>query len=109
MAPKIQTRPLILSDTHGADFDSENSHVVCGDLTDGSKLEEFRSALEMLKRIDAPLELVIAANHDFTMDKAAFEAKVAEAVPLLDPGLVLENTALCGRQGNYLTMHRMQV
>jgi len=87
MAPTVQTRLLIMSDTHGVDFASENrplQHVDvalhCGDLTDGSKLEEFQTTLRMLKMINAPLKLVIAGNHDFTMDSTAFEAKVAEAV-----------------------------
>ncbi|OAL19734.1 hypothetical protein AYO20_11588 [Fonsecaea nubica] len=37
----------------------------------------------------APLKLVIAGNHDFTMDIiAAFEAKLAEASQSLDPGVM---------------------
>ncbi|ETI27174.1 hypothetical protein G647_09856 [Cladophialophora carrionii CBS 160.54] len=104
MAPKIPTRLLIMSDMHGADFNSENRPdqradvtVHCCDLADGSKLEEFRSALELLERIDAPLKLAIAGNHDFTMDKAAFETKVAEAVPPLDPGLVAREYGTVGQ------------
>ena len=103
MAPKVQTRLLIMSDTHGADFSSENRPyqradvaLRCGDLTDGSKLEEFLSTLKMLKIIDAPLKLVIAGNHDFTMDIAAFEAKVAEAVPPLEPELVARKYGTLG-------------
>lgn len=95
MTPTVQTRLLIIADTHGVDFDPETrptqrADVVlhCGDLTDGSKLQEFYTTLEMLKAIDAPLKLVIAGNHDFTMDPTAFAAKVAEAVPPLEPELV---------------------
>ena len=62
--------------------------IHCGDLTDGSKLEEFRTAIQLLKDINAPLKLAIAGNHDFTMDIPAFEQKVAEATPPLDPELV---------------------
>ena len=62
--------------------------IHCGDLTDGAKLEEFRAAIHLLNDINAPLKLVIAGNHDFTMDIEAFEKKVADAVPPLDPELV---------------------
>jgi hypothetical protein len=86
MAFTIKTRFLILSDTHGQSFEPENrprqsADVVlhCGDLTDGSKLAEFRTTLEMIKDIHAPLKLVIAGNHDFTMDIPVFETKLAEA------------------------------
>jgi predicted phosphohydrolase len=104
MVPKVRTRLLIISDTHGENFSSENSPdqrvdvaLHCGDLTDGSKLEEFHSALEMLKSIDAPLKLVIAGNHDFTMDIDAFQAKVAEAVPHLNPRLVTREYGTSGQ------------
>ena len=95
MAAKVQTRLLILADTHGEDFKSEDRPhqkadvaLHCGDLTNGSKLDEVRSSIDMLKTIDAPLKLVIAGNHDFSMDIAAFETKLAEAVPPLEPELV---------------------
>lgn len=104
MAPRVQTRLLIISDTHGADFGFENRPhqradvaLHCGDLTDGSKLEEFRTTLKMLETINAPLKLVIAGNHDFTMDFAAFEAKVAEAVPPLESDLVAREYGLLGQ------------
>ena len=42
----------------------------------------------MLKDIKAPLKLVIAGNHDFTMDIPAFKKKIAEAQHSLDPELV---------------------
>jgi hypothetical protein len=62
--------------------------IHCGDLTDGSKLEELQAALRLIKDIDAPVKLVIAGNHDFTLDIPAFKRKVAEAVPALDLELV---------------------
>lgn len=93
-----------MSDTHGADFTSETrpyQHadvaLHCGDLSDGSKLDEFRTTLNMLKLIDAPLKLVIAGNHDFTMDHPAFERKVAEAVPPLEPDLVAREYGTLGQ------------
>ena len=90
----IQTRLLIISDTHGFNFKDDQPHpsadvaIHCGDLTDGSKLAEFHNAVKLLKGFDAPLKLAIAGNHDFTMDLTAFEKKVAEATPALDPELV---------------------
>ena len=104
MTTKIRTRLLILSDTHGEDFSFEDrphqrSDVAlhCGDLTDGSKLEEFRASIQVLRSIDAPLKLVIAGNHDFTMDIAAFEAKLAEAGSPLEPELVAREYGILGQ------------
>ncbi|KAI4130217.1 MAG: hypothetical protein LQ338_001832 [Usnochroma carphineum] len=95
MDSKIKTRLLIISDTHGMDFrpadrplQRADVAIHCGDLTDGSKLEEFRTSIQLLKDINAPLKLAIAGNHDFTLDIPAFGKKVAEATPPLDPELV---------------------
>ncbi|KAJ4371935.1 hypothetical protein N0V85_009091 [Neurospora sp. IMI 360204] len=78
-----KTSFLILSDTHGKDHImpkvSVDVAIHCGDLTDESKLEEFRSSLEFLKSIDAPLKLVIAGNHDFSLDDTAFRNQTAKA------------------------------
>lgn len=91
----VRTRFLILSDTHGMGFRSEDKPlqhadvaIHCGDLTEESKLEEYRASIQLLKDIHAPLKLVIAGNHDFTMDIPAFRKKVADARPPLDPELV---------------------
>ncbi|KAL2837760.1 metallophosphoesterase domain-containing protein [Aspergillus pseudoustus] len=91
--PDIKTRFLIISDTHGHELPStyaEHADVAihCGDLTTESKIEEIRSAIDLLKSIDAPLKLVIAGNHDFTMDIPMFQRKVREVNPPLDPELV---------------------
>ena len=103
MATKIKTRLLILSDTHGMAFKPEErplQHadvaIHCGDLTDGSRLEEFRTATNLLKDLNAPLKLAIAGNHDFTMDFDAFEKMVAEATPPLDPELVTKEYGSLG-------------
>ena len=91
----VKTRFLILSDTHGMEFRSEDrpfQHadvaIHCGDLTEESKLEEYEASIRLLKDIQAPLKLVIAGNHDFTLDIPAFRKKVADARPSLDPDLV---------------------
>jgi len=103
MEPIIQTRFLIVSDTHGKEFINEGGlpdcdvAIHCGDLTDGSKLEEFRTTLEQMKLIKAPLKLVIAGNHDFTMDTPAFERKVADAAQPLVPELVAQEYGVPGR------------
>ena len=93
----VKTRFLILSDTHGMEFRSEDKPfqhadvaIHCGDLTEESKLEEYRISVRLLKDICVTLKLVIAGNHDFTMDVPAFRKKVAHAKPSLDPDLVRE-------------------
>ena len=62
--------------------------IHCGDLTEESKLEEYQASIRLLMDIDAPLKLVIAGNHDFTMDTPAFQKKVSDAFPPLDLSLV---------------------
>ncbi|KAL8938007.1 MAG: hypothetical protein Q9211_003408 [Gyalolechia sp. 1 TL-2023] len=91
----VRTRFLIVSDTHGTEFGPEEKPlrhadvaIHCGDLTEESKLEEFRASIRLLEDIRAPLKLVIAGNHDFTMDILAFKKKVAAVNPPLDPELV---------------------
>ncbi|KAL4903386.1 Metallo-dependent phosphatase-like protein [Aspergillus multicolor] len=90
----IKTRFLVISDTHGDSVPSEYSKyeadvaIHCGDLTDGAKIDEFKSVITLLQNINASLKLVIAGNHDFTMDIPIFRQKVAEVRPPLDPELV---------------------
>lgn len=85
----VQTRLLILSDTHAGkglampDL-SVDVAIHCGDLTDESKMNEFRSSLGLLRSIKAPLKLVIAGNHDFTLDAPAFRKKAAQAQAVLE-------------------------
>ena len=83
MASTIKTRFLILSDTHGEPLARPIDQKVdvaidCGDLTEDSKLHEFKTSLELLKAISAPLKLVIARNHNFTLDPPVFRQKIAE-------------------------------
>lgn len=87
----IKTRFLICSDTHGIDSlpgfipsAKQNADVVihCGDLTTQSQLHEYKASIRLLQAINAPLKLVIAGNHDFTMDIPMFHKKVAEAQSL---------------------------
>lgn len=99
----VKTRFFILSDTHGIKFGKEERclhradvAIHCGDLTEESKLEEYRTTLRLLMDIQAPLKLVIAGNHDFTMDIPVFREKVAQAWPPLDSALV---TKAYGHEG----------
>ncbi|KAL9608716.1 MAG: hypothetical protein Q9167_006482 [Letrouitia subvulpina] len=89
----VKTRFLVLSDTHGTEFRSEqipsqyaDVAIHCGDLTEESKLEEYECSLRLLKNINAPLKLVIAGNHDYTLDTPTFREHVGDA--RLDPTLV---------------------
>ncbi|KAM0435905.1 hypothetical protein ACHAPT_002797 [Fusarium lateritium] len=83
---RIKTRFLILSDTHGLQFQGDRKPhqaadvaIHCGDLSDDSKLHDFKQAIELLKEINAPLKLVIAGNHDFSLDDWVFQQKITEA------------------------------
>ncbi|KAF2141281.1 uncharacterized protein K452DRAFT_251073 [Aplosporella prunicola CBS 121167] len=80
----VKTRILIISDTHNvhpATSDSEARRpfkqplpkadvlLHCGDLTMQGLLHEYETTLDMLAGIDAELKLVIAGNHDISLDK----------------------------------------
>ncbi|KAI1111719.1 Metallo-dependent phosphatase-like protein [Nemania sp. NC0429] len=89
----VKTRILIISDTHGGSFTVRPEHkadvvIHCGDLTDESKLEEYRRTIQLIKEIDAPLKLAIAGNHDFTLDTQTFKQRLSEAAVPLEPELV---------------------
>jgi predicted phosphodiesterase len=93
----IKIRFLIISDTHGMEFSPEDKPlkradvvIHCSDLTNGSKLDEFRTAIRLLKDINALLKLVITGNHDFIINIPAFKKKVAEITPPLTPDLVVK-------------------
>ncbi|KAM3414612.1 Metallophosphoesterase domain-containing protein 1 [Cercospora zeina] len=89
MASLINTRVLILSDTHGDALKRSvptgaDVAIHCGDLTEESFLDEFAAAIQLLKGIDVPLKLVIAGNHDITLDDRAFEHHLAEVGRSID-------------------------
>lgn len=83
MAHPIKTQVLILSDTHGLRLGGKPQVVDvvihCGDLTEHSKLSEFRETIALLDEIEAPLKLIIPGNHDFSLDDVAFARKMVEA------------------------------
>lgn len=80
-SPKVKTRILIISDTHCATLDgipgsgfkrplpSADLLVHCGDLTYTGTTEQYHNCLDMLAEIDAPVKIVIAGNHDRTLDR----------------------------------------
>jgi predicted phosphohydrolase len=82
MPPTVSTRFLVISDTHNFDFDNKaNAHVRfqhplpkadvllhCGDLTMAGGLSAYKGVLKMLGSIEAELKLVIAGNHDLSLD-----------------------------------------
>jgi predicted MPP superfamily phosphohydrolase len=73
---------MIISDTHNFQFgDAERVRgtfrqpvpkvdvlLHCGDLTERGGLEAYKGVLRMLSRIDAELKLIIAGNHDLSLD-----------------------------------------
>ncbi|PGH12079.1 hypothetical protein AJ79_04478 [Helicocarpus griseus UAMH5409] len=101
----IVTRFLVISETHGMEFTQETKPleyadvaIHCGDLTEGSNLKEFQSAIKLLAELPGPLKLVIAGNHDFTLDiqreygdygeiKQLFDEAASMGILLLDEGV----------------------
>ncbi|GAB1736993.1 hypothetical protein NU219Hw_g358t1 [Hortaea werneckii] len=82
-----------MSDTHGEEMKYKcvtdaDVAIHCGDLTEESKLREFKTTLQALQSVRAPLKLVIAGNHDFTLDVPAFKRKISAIEPPLDDALV---------------------
>ncbi|KAI1497496.1 Metallo-dependent phosphatase-like protein [Biscogniauxia marginata] len=74
----VNTRFLIISDTHGEPFSNISQRhadvaIHCGDLTKEPKLEEFQVVPKLLKENNTPLKLIMAGDHDFTMDIPAFK------------------------------------
>ncbi|KAF4458593.1 ser Thr phosphatase family [Fusarium albosuccineum] len=95
---RIKTRFLILSDTHGNAFPPHlqpntpvDVAIHCGDLTEGSTLDEYRAALKLLKSIPATLKIVIGGNHDFTLDTPAFMKIIGDAHSSISPDLIKAN------------------
>lgn len=86
MAATVKTRVLIISDTHCAGLSEQEDQdppvlpfkaplppadllIHCGDLTLTGTEDEYHQTLDMLNEIDAPVKLVIAGNHDLTLDR----------------------------------------
>jgi hypothetical protein len=80
-----------------------NTQIPYFAVTKESKLHEFKASIQLLKTLNPPLKLVIAGNHDFTMDTPAFRKKVAEAPEPLAPGLVSNFCGSYGKKDGYST------
>jgi Icc-related predicted phosphoesterase len=72
----VKTSFLIFSDTHGKarlpqplpEDLSVDVVIHCGDLSECGELQDYRNTLSLLSSISAPSKLVIAGNHDLTLD-----------------------------------------
>lgn len=90
----IKTRILVISDTHGDDLihkpltGTYDVAIHCGDLSEESKLDEFQVSLNMMLGIQAPLKLIIAGNHDFSLDTPVLANKLADNTTAEDADLV---------------------
>ncbi|KAL8781754.1 MAG: hypothetical protein Q9213_005863 [Squamulea squamosa] len=83
----IKTRFCIISDTHTAKLwpSSDKSHAYrsplpsadvllhAGDITMIGYVSEYKSMIDMLAQADAELKIVIAGNHDVTLDGPYYE------------------------------------
>ncbi|KAK8047554.1 hypothetical protein PG996_015618 [Apiospora saccharicola] len=74
----IKTRFLITSDTHSAVFDVKEGHkadvvIHCGDLSQYSHIDHYPTTIDLLRRLDAPLKLVIAGNHDQALQEDRYD------------------------------------
>ena len=79
--------------------------IHCGDLIDGSKLHEFQTSLEQLRRIKSPLKLVIAGNHDFILDTPTYQKKAAYSQQAfsIEPALVAKEYGHFGEARQIIT------
>ncbi|OHW95472.1 metallophosphoesterase domain-containing protein 2 [Colletotrichum incanum] len=101
-ADLIKTRVFVISDTHGLRLRYKHEADVaihCGDLTNESKFEEYRSLINDLSCIKAPLKFVIPGNHDFTLDIPQFQRMMDEARHV-NPDLEKDYTAKYGNPGD---------
>ncbi|KAH6715281.1 ser/Thr protein phosphatase family protein-like protein [Leptodontidium sp. MPI-SDFR-AT-0119] len=75
MAPNtVSTRIMVISDTHEHSFDGNNLPDVdvllhTGDLTNFGELDSLRECVRMMGTVNAKVKLVIAGNHDISLDK----------------------------------------
>jgi hypothetical protein len=89
MAKTVKTRIFCISDTHskpdGDDMSETGSFRIpfpesdilihSGDLTQTGTPDEYRAGIRLLAQIPAELKLVIAGNHDLSLDKEYYTAQ----------------------------------
>jgi hypothetical protein len=92
--PTVKTRLFIISDTHSRSRHANVSDLYSfrppfpqvdvvlhtGDLTMTGLIDENKAALDLLKQFPAELKLVIAGNHDLTLDREYYLKKNAAIV-----------------------------
>ena len=85
----VRTRILVLSDTHTQTpkppddpyhayrepLPSADLLLHAGDITKVGRMTEYRTMVEMIKRHPAELKLVIAGNHDITLDPQYYDSQ----------------------------------
>jgi len=79
----IPTRVMVVSDTHEHSFDGTTMPQVdvlihTGDLTNFGELNLLRESVKMMGTIEAELKLVIAGNHDISLDKTCRVENMSE-------------------------------
>ncbi|KAI6089112.1 Metallo-dependent phosphatase-like protein [Hypoxylon rubiginosum] len=90
----IATRFLVISDTHvkeiprGACELPVDVAIHCGNFTEESGIDEYRTALEQLREITALLKLVVPGNCDWTMDVPTFRENVGRVSHRVDAAAV---------------------
>ncbi|KAK4496595.1 hypothetical protein PRZ48_012575 [Zasmidium cellare] len=84
------TRFMVLSDTHNFEKDPSKPFPLCqdmpkvdvvlhcGDLTQVGGLSAYKKALKMFEQFDAELKLVIAGNHDISLDREYWRTHLEE-------------------------------
>jgi hypothetical protein len=102
-SPTRSVRFLIISDTHDAalPFKLPDCDVLlhCGDITEDGSPESISKAIKELGRIKAELKLVIAGNHDISLDKEYYIAEggsvadVEKAQAIISPAAFSEASA----------------
>ena len=114
----VRTRFLIISDTHTANPfpSSDTDHAFrsplpsadvllhAGDITKVGYINEYESAIQMLSTASAELKLVIAGNHDITLDekyyhetgKKRFHRNIAEDLDVVKDMWIGEDAKKAG-------------
>jgi len=76
MSKLVETSFLIISDTHAATSLTDETWKLprvdvllhCGDLSNVGSIDNYRRTISLLRSVPAEIKLVIAGNHDKTLD-----------------------------------------
>lgn len=103
-------RFLILSDTHNAELPSNlparTVLLNCGDLTEDGTPDAMSKVLASLGCIEAELKLVIAGNHEISMDKAYYVAERGSAEDVEKPlALISSNSSSMATKNGVMFLH----